>query len=39
MAQVGAGAIVGAGAVVTKPVPARSVAVGVPAAVIKTLGG
>jgi acetyltransferase-like isoleucine patch superfamily enzyme len=35
MADVGAGTTIGAGAVVTKPVPARVVAVGNPARVIK----
>jgi acetyltransferase-like isoleucine patch superfamily enzyme len=37
MADVGEHAIVGAGAVVTRPIPAYSVAVGVPARVVKTL--
>lgn len=37
MADVGRGAIVGAGAVVNSPVPARTVAVGVPAKVVKKL--
>lgn len=37
MADVGEGAIVGAGAVVSRPIPAHSIAVGVPARVIKTL--
>jgi virginiamycin A acetyltransferase len=36
MADVGAGTTIGAGSVVTKPVPARSVAVGNPARVIKS---
>jgi acetyltransferase-like isoleucine patch superfamily enzyme len=35
---VGERSIVGAGAVVTKPIPARTVAVGVPAKVVKRLG-
>ncbi len=37
MADIGEGAIVGAGAVVNAPVPARTVAVGVPAKVIRKL--
>lgn len=37
MADVGAGAIVGAGAVVNRPIPGHSVAVGVPAKVVKRL--
>jgi len=37
MADIGADAVVGAGAVVTKPVPARSVAAGVPARIIRNL--
>lgn len=37
MAEVGADCIIGAGAVVTKPIPDRSLAVGVPARVIRTL--
>ena len=37
MADIGAHAIVGAGAVVTKPVPDYAVAVGVPARVVKSL--
>jgi virginiamycin A acetyltransferase len=36
MADVGADCVVGAGSVVVKPIPARSVAVGNPAAVVKT---
>jgi acetyltransferase-like isoleucine patch superfamily enzyme len=36
MAEVGAGSTVGAGAVVVTPIPARSVAVGNPAQVVKT---
>ena len=35
MADVGAGAVIGAGAVVNRPIPADSIAVGVPAKVIK----
>jgi maltose O-acetyltransferase len=35
MADVGPDCVIGAGSVVVKPVPARSVAVGNPAAVIK----
>ena len=34
-ATVGNGAIIGAGSIVTKPIPAQSLAVGVPARVIK----
>lgn len=37
MAEVGADCIIGAGAVVTQPIPDRSLAVGVPARVIRTL--
>jgi acetyltransferase-like isoleucine patch superfamily enzyme len=37
-ADVGDAAIIGAGAVVTSPVPARAVAVGVPARVVRTRG-
>ena len=37
MASVGEGSIIGAGAVVTKPIPDRCLAVGVPARVIKSL--
>jgi bifunctional UDP-N-acetylglucosamine pyrophosphorylase/glucosamine-1-phosphate N-acetyltransferase len=37
--RIGRGAVTGAGAVVTKSVPARSVAVGVPARVIRRLNG
>jgi len=36
MNDVGTGAVIGAGAVVTKPIPEYSIAVGVPAKVIKT---
>jgi acetyltransferase-like isoleucine patch superfamily enzyme len=36
MADVGAQAIVGAGAVVTKPIPDRTVAAGVPARVVRS---
>jgi acetyltransferase-like isoleucine patch superfamily enzyme len=39
MADVGDGAVVGAGAVATKPIPPRTVAVGVPAKVIRRLDG
>jgi acetyltransferase-like isoleucine patch superfamily enzyme len=38
MADVGRDAIVGAGAVVTTPIPDRAIAVGVPARVIRTRG-
>jgi len=38
MAEVGNGSTIGAGSVVTKPVPPRSVAVGSPARVIRTEG-
>jgi virginiamycin A acetyltransferase len=38
MADVGAHSVVGAGAVVTQPVPGRVVAVGVPARVLRTRG-
>jgi virginiamycin A acetyltransferase len=38
MADVGRDCIIGAGAVVTSPIPARSVAVGVPARVIRVRG-
>ena len=38
MADVGRATVVGAGAVVTKPIPPRSVCVGVPARVVKRLG-
>jgi virginiamycin A acetyltransferase len=38
MADVGAGTTIGAGSVVVKPVPPRSVAVGNPAAIIKSAG-
>nr|MCE9529638.1 acyltransferase [Planctomycetota bacterium] len=38
MADVGRDAVVGAGAVVTKPVPERAVAVGVPARVVRVRG-
>ena len=34
---IGAGSVVGAGSIVTKDIPARSLAVGVPARVVKTL--
>jgi acetyltransferase-like isoleucine patch superfamily enzyme len=37
MADVGENCIIGAGAVVNKPIPDRSVAVGVPARVVKTV--
>lgn len=37
MADVGANSVIGAGAVVSRPIPANSVAVGAPAKVIKTL--
>ena len=39
MADVGEQSVVGAGSVVTKPLPPRSIAVGVPARVIGTRGG
>ncbi len=39
MADVGPGTTIGAGAVVTKPIPAGTVAVGNPARVIRTAGG
>ena len=39
MADVGEGAIVGAGAVVNKEIPAGAIAVGVPAKVVKNVGG
>ena len=38
MADVGEGATIGAGSVVTKPIPARSVAVGSPARVVEQAG-
>jgi virginiamycin A acetyltransferase len=38
MADIGAGTTIGAGSVVTKPVPGRAVAVGNPAHVIKVIG-
>jgi len=37
MADVGAGSTIGAGSVVSRPIPPRSVAVGSPARVIKTV--
>lgn len=37
MADVGAHSVIGAGAVVTKPIPSHSVAVGVPARVVKSI--
>ena len=37
-ASIGDGAVVGAGAVVVSPIPARSLALGVPAKVRRTLG-
>jgi acetyltransferase-like isoleucine patch superfamily enzyme len=39
MADIGDNCIIGAGAVVTRPIPSNSVAVGVPARVIRTLTG
>jgi len=39
MADIGEGSTIGAGAVVSSPIPAGSVAVGIPARVIKTVGG
>jgi len=36
-ASIGDGSVIGAGSVVTKPVPSRSVAVGVPAKVVKSI--
>lgn len=38
-ASIGDHCVIGAGAVVVKPVPANSIAVGVPARVVKSLGG
>jgi acetyltransferase-like isoleucine patch superfamily enzyme len=38
-ANVGEHCVIGAGAVVVKPVPANSIAVGIPARVVKSLGG
>jgi acetyltransferase-like isoleucine patch superfamily enzyme len=37
LAHVGERTTIGAGSVVTKPIPARSVAVGIPATVIKSV--
>jgi acetyltransferase-like isoleucine patch superfamily enzyme len=37
-ASIGAGSVIGAGAVVNRPIPARSVAVGIPARVVRSIG-